>query len=128
MRSMEVIVHDRTMRKNAEFEFGLETAFAVTATLGVVNLIRFVDIKFGRESQVTHLTTRPYLVSMVLLTAIIVEVSFKLAIADIFGVHDWGEVLQMLKRNSGLRFLAFFLQDLKLALLYLFILTRTFEH
>ena len=71
--------------KNSESLFqGLifEASFAIALSTLLINIVLIARIKYG-EMQITHISTRPYLVSMFLLITLLAELTAYLILTNV---------------------------------------------
>ena len=108
-------------------EAQLELSFAIIATTLILTLGRIVAIKYG-DAKITHITMRPYYVSLGLLTVMLIENLYFLLQVEIFFSNNWNAYFQSLADNGFDQFLIQLITQSKFVLIICFVMGRTFEH
>jgi len=71
--------------------FGFEAVFSVAVSALLINIVLIARIKYG-QMQITHITTRPYLIAMFLLITLLIEVCTYIILGDIVYKDQWSKL------------------------------------
>ena len=104
----------------------MEVTFALIVTVLLFNLTCLVRIHYG-DAIITHITTRPYKITMVLLILMLSNHSIGLVITNIVYVGRYSEYIEDLKSKPFFIFLLDLPYQLKWWLIMCFFISRTSE-
>ena len=105
----------------------LELSFALIITVMLFNISRIVAIRYG-DAKITHITLRPYYISLGLLCAMFLENFYYLMAINVIYKDDWSAYFKSFKTRNIILFFSELVSLAKFALILIFVIARTFEH
>ena len=106
---------------------GLEFCLSVTVTVFIVNMVCFARLQYGSR-MITHLTTRPYKISLWVLVARAVEVFGYILSINVIFADSWDEFTRSFMKNGAAMYFFNVIASARFTLLNVFVFSRAFEH
>ena len=82
------------------YHFGLEVSFAVVVSALIFTLIKIVKMKYEGALVITHLTSRPYLIAVLLYVSSLLELISYLFATNIIGHNDFAKVTDFILNST----------------------------